>query len=181
MAFDEGFCGLGGKRHDKAIVRMRQVHRQVVRLLLNAGDHHHRFAEVRLRLARRMRQRHEHLLTAQRRRSHVVLHDGVAAGELMLFLQPVEDPPGRVPLLGWPLLVVVQNRVDHAQPRPQLGPLDRLLPLVAGRHRVLQHLPHRLSRKPELPGYRSLTPALNTNRTTYTPVYLHLEHPSGVP
>jgi hypothetical protein len=56
-----------------------------------------------------------------------------------------------------------------------------LLPLVAWWHRVLQHLPHRLSRKTKLPGYCSLTPALNTNRPPYTPVYLHLEHPSGVP
>src|ERR1035441_9303741 len=64
--------------------------------------------------------------------------------------------------------------VDYAQPRPQLGPLDRLPPLVAWRHRELQHLPYRLPRKPELPGYRSLTPALNTNRTTHTSVYLHL-------
>src|SRR5271155_1241160 len=38
---------------------------------------------------------------------------------------------------------------------------------------------YRLPRQPKLPGYRSLTPALNTNRTTYTTVYLHLEHPSG--
>ena len=53
-------------------------------------------------------------------------------------------------------------------------------PLVARRHRVLQHLPYRLSRKSKLPGYRSLTPALNTNRTPHTSVYLHLEHPSGV-
>ena len=99
----------------------------------------------------------------------------------MLFLQPIEDALGRVPLLDWPLLVVAQNGVDHAQPRPQLGPPDRLLPLVAWRHRVLQHLPYRIPRQPKLPGYRSLTPALNTNRTTHTPIYLHLEHPSGVP
>ncbi len=66
-------------------------------------------------------------------------------------------------------------------PRPQLGPLDRLLPLVAWRHSVLQHLPYRIPRQPKLSGYRSLTPALNSNRTTYPPIYLHLEHPSGVP
>jgi hypothetical protein len=90
-------------------------------------------------------------------------------------------PLRRVPLLRRPLLVIVQNGVDHAQPRTKLGPLDRLLSLVAWRHSVLQHLPYRLSRKSKLPGYRSLTPALNTNRTPYTPVYLHLEHPSGVP
>ena len=28
---------------------------------------------------------------------------------------------------------------------------------------------------------RANHPFINSNRTTYTPVYLHLEHPSGVP
>jgi hypothetical protein len=34
---------------------MRQVHRQVVRLLFHAGNHHQRFTKVRLCFARRMR------------------------------------------------------------------------------------------------------------------------------
>jgi hypothetical protein len=59
-------------------------------------------------------------------------------------------------------------------------PPDRLLPPVAGRHSKLRHLPHRLSLQPELPGYRTLTPALDTNRLPNTTVGLHLEHPSGV-
>ena len=67
MAFQESFGGLGRKRHHEAIVRVRQVHRQVVRLLLHAGNHHQRFAEVRLRFARRMGQRHEHLPGAKLR------------------------------------------------------------------------------------------------------------------
>ena len=64
-----------------------------------------------------------------------------------------------------------------------MGTDDEILlrPLVAWQHRGLQHLPYRLPRQPKLPGYRSLTPALYTNRLPYTPVYLHLEHPSGVP
>jgi Predicted membrane protein (DUF2339) len=114
-------------------------------------------------------------------RPHVALHDRVAACKTVLFLQPLEDPLRCVLLLRRSLLVVVQNGVDHAQPRAQLGPLDRLLPLVAWRHRVLKYLPYPLPRKSKLPGYRSLTPSLDTNRTTYTTVFLHLEHPSGVP
>src|SRR5665213_3971336 len=55
MSFEKRLRGLGRKRHHEAIVRVGQVHRQVVRLLLHAGDHHQRFAKVRLRLARRMR------------------------------------------------------------------------------------------------------------------------------
>jgi len=84
-------------------------------------------------------------------------------------------------LLEWSLLVVVQDGVYDAQPWPQLRPLDRLLSLVAWRHRVLQHLPYCISRKPKLPGYRPLTLALDSNRSPYTSVNLHLEHPSGVP
>src|ERR1039458_3839706 len=86
-----------------------------------------------------------------------------------------------MPLLHRPLLVVVQNGVDYAQPWTKLGPLDRLLPLVPWRHRVLQHLPYRLSRKPQLLRSGSRSPPLNTTPPPYTPVYLHLEHPSGVP
>ena len=117
----------------------------------------------------------------QLRRSHVVFHDRVAARDPVLFLQTLGDPLGCVPLVRWSPVVIFQNGVDRAQPRPKLGPLDRLLSLVARRHRALQHLPYRLSRKPELLRYCSLTPALHTNHPPHTPVYLHLEHPSGVP
>ncbi len=128
-----------------------------------------------------MSQRYEHLSGVQLLASHVVLHDRLAASELMLVSETIKDPLRSVPLLGRPLFVLFQNRVDHTNPLAKLRPTDRLLPPIAWRHRVLQHLPSRLSRQPKLPGYRLLTPALNTNRTTYTPVYLHLKHPSGVP
>src|SRR5208282_6590507 len=142
---------------------------------------HQRFAEVCLRLSRRVCQGNEHLPAVQLRRPNVILHDRVAASETVLLLQPLEDPLRCVPLLRRSLLVIFQNGVDYAHPRPQLGPLDRLLSLVAWRHRVLEHLPYRLSREPELPGYRPLTLALNSNRPPYTSINLHLEHPSGVP
>ena len=41
---------------------MRQIHDQVMRLAFDAVDDHQRFAEVGLGVARRMRERHEHLL-----------------------------------------------------------------------------------------------------------------------
>ena len=68
----------------------------------------------------------------------------VAASEVMLFLQPLEDPIGCVLLLHRPLLVIFQNRVDHAQPWTKLGPPDPLLSLIACGHRELQYLPYRL-------------------------------------
>ena len=46
----------------------------------------------------------------------------------MFGAQPLEDPLGCVPLLARSLLVVFQDRVDHALPRAQLRPPRRLLP-----------------------------------------------------
>ena len=61
VAFQECFCRLRRKRHDETVIRVRQVHRQVVGLPLFATDDHQRLAEVGLRRPRRMRQRNEHL------------------------------------------------------------------------------------------------------------------------
>ena len=63
----------------------------------------------------------------------------------------------------------------------RLAKPEVLLPLVAGWHNVLQHLPNRISRQPKLLGHRTLTPAFHTYSSPNTAVYLHLEHPSGVP
>ena len=49
---------------DEAGVAMRQVEGEEVRLLLDAADHHHRFAEIGLGMAGRVGQRHEHLPAA---------------------------------------------------------------------------------------------------------------------
>jgi hypothetical protein len=123
MAVQEGFGRLGRKCRHKAIIGVRQVHRKVVRLLLHTGNHHQRFAEVGLRLTRGMGQRNKHLPAANLFATHIVLHDRVAAREAVLVLEPIEDPLGRVPLLQRPLLVVCNNGVDHAYPRPSLGRL----------------------------------------------------------
>src|SRR5271155_2024468 len=87
-------------------------------------------------------QRNEHLPTAQPRSTNIVLHDRVAAGECMLRPQAIKDPLGGMPLLAWFGLVFFQNGVDHAYPRPQLGPLRGLFPPVARRNRIAHHLPH---------------------------------------
>jgi len=54
------------------------------------------FTKIGLRLARRVRERHEHLLLVQLAQSHVVLHDGVAAGVAVVPCDPIaqsSDPP----------------------------------------------------------------------------------------
>ena len=98
MAFEESLRGLGWKGRHEAVVRMRQVHRQVVRVALDAGPDRLRLAEFRPRFARRMAQRHNHLLAAEFRLAHVVLHNRVAARVPVLGSESLEDTLGRVPL-----------------------------------------------------------------------------------
>jgi hypothetical protein len=64
----------------------------------------------------------------------------------VLVAQPFEDPLGRMPLFLPPRFVVFQDLVDGSDPGIQLAPARRLLPPVAGRDRIPQHLPHRLAR-----------------------------------
>ena len=85
MAFQKGLGRLGRKRCHKTVVGMGQVQGQIVRLLLHAGNYNQRLAKIHLRLARCMRQRHEHLPAANLFATHVVLHDRVVARESMLF------------------------------------------------------------------------------------------------
>ena len=170
MAFQKRLRRLGRKRDHEAVVRVRQVHRQIVRLALHAADHRLRLAEVRLRLPCRMRQRNEHLPPTQLRRPHIVLHNRLAARESVLFSETIEDPLRRVPLLGGTCLVLFDNRVDHANPRPQLRTLHRLLPLIPRWHRIRQHLPNRLARDPKLPRNPTLALPIHQHRSTYSPV-----------
>ena len=97
LGWEESFRRLSRKGLNETIVRVRQIEGHEVRLLLDAGNHHQRFAEIGLRLARRMAERHEHLLTAELGGAHIVLHDRVTARVVVLGAKPLEDPLGRVP------------------------------------------------------------------------------------
>ena len=79
MTFQESLGVLHRKRHHETVVGVRQIKALEVRFLLDSCDHHQRFAEIRLCISRRMRQRHEHLFVLQPRLAHVILHDRVAA------------------------------------------------------------------------------------------------------
>ena len=57
----ERLLGLGRIGHHKAGIRVRQVEREEVDLALRPADDADRLAEVGLGMARRVRQRHEHL------------------------------------------------------------------------------------------------------------------------
>ena len=70
-------------------------------LLPDTPDHRHRLAKVRLGVAGRMGERHEHLLGAGMLLAQVVLDDRVAARKAVLGPQALVDPLGCMPLLGW--------------------------------------------------------------------------------
>ena len=75
---------LGRKRLHERVVAVREIDDQVVRFAFDASDHDQCFAEVGLGVARRMGQRHEHLLPAQPLLAHVGFDDRVAAREAVL-------------------------------------------------------------------------------------------------
>ena len=71
---------------------------------------------------------------------HRRLHLGVAARVAVLVAQALEDPPGRVALLGRGLFVVGQDLVDDGQMGPEHGLSAGLGHLIAGRFGVGQDL-----------------------------------------
>jgi hypothetical protein len=85
----------------------------------------------------------------------------------VLVPQPLEDPLGRVTLLFAFSLVLFQDLIDGSHPSVQLGPTYRLLPPVAGRHCVPQHLPHCLASQPELPGRLAFTHLVDHDRSPH--------------
>ena len=62
-----------------------------------------------------------------------------------------------------------------------LGRRAGLLPPVARRHRVPQHLPHRLASQPELLGRLAFAHLVDDDRSPHSRIQLHCVHLSGVP
>lgn len=89
MAIHPGLGHCCGMSPDITGIAVREVQHEEVRLLFNTTDPDQSIAEVGLSVARRMRQRHEHLLTASVPLSHVILDDRVAAGEAAFLATPV--------------------------------------------------------------------------------------------
>ena len=75
---------LGWKRLHEPVVAVRKIDDQVVRFAFDAVNDYQCLAKVGLGVARRMRQRHKHLLPAQPLLAHVGFHDRVAAREAVL-------------------------------------------------------------------------------------------------
>src|SRR3984893_8885740 len=75
---------------DDAGVRMRQVEAEHMQLHPYAADDTNAFAEVDLRMARRMGQRHEDLARPAAGHPNVILHYGITAGKTVFEPQPYE-------------------------------------------------------------------------------------------
>ena len=157
-----------------------QIEREEMRLLRDATDDDHGFAKIGLRMARCMRQRHEHLAPQPFMLTQVILHDGIAANEPVLIPQPFENTLGGVALLAVPALILSQPRIDNLGEPIQLRPLDLGPPPVTGRHRKTQHLLHAVARNPEMTRRRTLTHAVSTSKT-HLPIQFHGENTPALP
>src|ERR1700730_5924705 len=162
---------------DETGVRLRQVEAEDMQLHAHAADDADAFAEVDLRMARRMGERHENLARSGVGVPNVILHDRIAAGVAVFDPQPFENPLGRMPLLRRRRLVGFQDRVDDRNERSELRPLWSLGPHIAGRRRIPAHFGNRVPAQPKDP--RRLAPALpfDKDKPSNRCVNLHREHP----
>src|SRR3546814_17567613 len=133
MAIAEGLADLRRIGFDKAGIRVRQAHGKEVRLSLDPCAHHQGLAEIHLRMAGIVGQRHEDLAAAQPPLAHVVLDDGIAALEAMLVAQPLVDPFGRVPLFARRRAILLENAIYDTREGIALWAPPRPAPPVAPR------------------------------------------------
>ena len=157
---------------------MRQVKSEEVDLALYTTDDADRFTKVCLSMARRMHQRHKHLLSPLTPAGHVILHNRDAAREAVFVPKPLEDPFRRMQLLLRPRFVVPENAVDHWNKWIKLRLRRRLLAHVTRRHRELHHLVHSPRINPEPARCRPLAQSLNSNRMPHLQIEIHVLHPS---
>ena len=193
MAVQEGLDGLGRIGLDEAAVAVGQVDDETVGLPLHATDDHQSLAEVALRVARRVGQRHEHLLGLTAMLSDVVLDGGVSAVEPVLVPEALEYPLGRVALPLGTREVILQDGVNHPGEGLKLGPAGWVLPPVTWRYRPGQHLAHRVpvqakhpgtlpersSLPPYRPGERARTAPHGTSINTFQRLILSLTKGGG--
>ena len=118
MAVEKGFRRLRRIGLHEGRIRMRQIHEEHVHLLPDAADHADRLAEIHLRVAGRMRQRHKGLPGPRSREPHILLHRRVAAVEAVLGAEPIVNPLGGMPLLRRRRHIGRQNRIDDGNERP---------------------------------------------------------------
>jgi len=177
MSVTEDLGGLSRIRLHIARIAVRKVRGEVAGLLLDSTDDHPRFAEVTLGMSWRMRQRHEHLSGLTTTLPDVVFDYRVLTREPVLAAQALVDTLGGVSLLLRNSSVLLEDLVDYPLVWVQLRSTRRSFPSIPRRHRVLEHLSHRVpvqsvypSRFPDAHAFYKVSPANMA-------VYLHLVHP----
>ncbi len=149
---------------NEAGVAVGKVHGEKMRPPLGAGDDRIRLAKVCLGMARRMRQRHEHLPQTTATFPNVILDDGLPTRKTVLVAKTLEDPLRRVALLAVNRSVLFKNTLDDIREGVQLRALRWLAAAVARRLRVPEHLLYRLSRNAKPTCRLSLAQPLNMAR-----------------
>ncbi len=161
--------------------RCGEVHDEVVDGLLHSADHRLRLTEAALGISGRMGERDIHLPCPAPALPHVVLDYRVPAAEPVPGSQTVVDPLGRVTLLLRETAVLIQDPVDHPAVRVQLRAAWQRLPAIPGRHRVLQHLAHRVPVQPEHTRRLARAHPLHHAGPAHPRVQLHFVHPLHLP
>ena|ERR1035438_4093402 len=105
------------------------------------------------------------------------LRTGAEIGDVIFFVLPRR---GRHPQMIFGFLKVAK-KISHLEAfaRPELRSKRMGNKMPNGN--ITQHLAYGHAGQSKIPRYRPLTSALYQNRSPYTPVDLHLVHPSGVP
>ena len=181
MAVQERPGGLGRVCFDETPVAVGQIQDEVVGLLLHPADDHQGLAEVALGMAWRLGERHEHLPRPAAVLPHIVLDRGVSTAKPVLVPQPLEDALRGVALLLGDVVILLQDLADDSGIGLQLGTLGRALPPVARRHRIGQHLAHRVPVQPERPRRLPEANPLHHHCHADPQIYVHSVHPSHHP
>ncbi len=166
----------------EAGVRLRQVQAEEMDLLPHAADHPHRLAEIHLRMARRVRQRHERLPpTRPARAEHSPSppcsrrHTRVRRAAARISASPC-DAASPAPLRSASRIASITGISG-----PSFGFTAGLRPYVAGRQREPAHLRHRLAAQTKHPSRLAPAVAIAENKPTNRCIDLHGKHPRPTP
>ena len=155
VPLEERLGALAREGGDEDRVGVRQGHDEEGHRRRLAVEGHLGLAEVDLGLAGRVGQRDEDLGGPEPVGGDGLLHDGQAALIAVLVAEPLEDPPGGVPLLPGGLLVGLEDLVDDRQQGIELGPGSGCRAAVAGRLGVVEDLGERVPVDGELAADRA--------------------------
>jgi hypothetical protein len=121
-AFQNRFGSLAWQCHGERTIRVRPNQHEHRYLLTPLGKINVNVAKIRFQaLARITCQRDKRLDVLPLGLAHIATHGIVTAGITMLVMQPFEDAPTRVPLLGRRLVIIGKNLLDDGMKGAELA------------------------------------------------------------